>query len=528
MPVMLHVSNTPTTQILREHAARWQKLHLAQVIDGDAPARAELALEAGPLCLDYARQRLDKAVLSDLVALAEVCELPTAMEAMCQGETLNQSEGRAVLHAALRSARCGAQVREQVVAEQQRMRKLVDDVLAGRLCNAQGEPYTDVINIGIGGSDLGPRLVVQALAGLTPQYDGLRAHFFGNPDAADLNVRLRSLDPRRCLCVIASKSFTTLETQLVAQHVRSWLVAGGGDVSRQCLAVTAAVDKAAEFGIPADQTFAMWDWVGGRFSLWSAVGLSAALALGWARFERLLEGAASMDAHFFATPLDRNLPVIWGLIGIWNRNFLAASSQVTAVYSERLADLPDWLQQLEMESNGKSVGRDGKPLPHPTSPVQWGGVGTSVQHAFFQMLHQGSEAHPVDFILPRDVPGTDASMQAQLLGNALGQAAALSHGRSGSAEGHSGEHAAWRQFDGNRPSSLIWLETLDAYDLGALLAAYEHRCFVQGWLWGVNSFDQFGVELGKVLARAIDTALGDDSQPWPDPLLAQQARKLID
>ncbi len=525
---MLHVSNTPTTQILREHAARWQKLHLGQVIDGDAQARAALALEAGPLRLDYARQRLDAAVMSDLVALAEVCGLPAAMAAMCRGEILNQSEGRAVLHAALRSDRCGAEVHAQVVAEQRRMRQLVDDVLAGRICNADGEPYTDVINIGIGGSDLGPRLVVQALAGLSPQEDGLRGHFLGNPDAADLNARLRALDPRRCLCVIASKSFTTLETQLVAQHVREWLVAGGGDVSRQCLAVTAAVDKAVEFGIPADQTFAMWDWVGGRFSLWSAVGLSAALALGWPRFERLLEGAAAMDAHFFDTPLDRNLPVIWALIGIWNRNFLDATSQVTAVYGERLADLPDWLQQLEMESNGKSAGRDGKPLPHPSSPVQWGGVGTSVQHAFFQMLHQGSEVHPVDFILPRHVPGGDSSMQAQLLGNALGQAAALSHGREGTAEGHTGDHAAWRQFDGNRPSSLIWLDTLDAHGLGALLAAYEHRCFVQGWLWGLNSFDQFGVELGKVLAKAIDAALADDAQPWPDPLLEQQARPLRD
>ncbi len=523
---MLHVGNTPTTQVLREHAARWEKLHLGQVIDGDAEARAGLNLMAGPVRLDFARQRLDAAVVSDLVALAEVCELPQAMAAMCRGDKINASEGRAVLHAALRSARCGGAVREQVQAEQQRMRRLVEDVQAGRLSNAQGQTYTDVINIGIGGSDLGPRLVVNALSGLQPAQDGLHTHFLGNPDAADLNVRLRDLDPRRCLCVIASKSFTTLETQLVARHVRSWLTAGGGDVARQCLAVTAAPDKAAEFGIAAAQTYAMWDWVGGRFSLWSSVGLSAALALGWARFEQLLAGAASMDEHFFSTPLDANLPVIWGLIGIWNRNFLRASSQVTAVYSERLADLPNWLQQLEMESNGKSVGRDGKPLPHPTSPVQWGGVGTSVQHAFFQMLHQGSEAHPVDFILPREVLGGDAHMQGQLLGNALAQAAALSHGRDGATGGYEGAHAAWRQFEGNRPSSLIWLERLDAYALGALLAAYEHRCFVQGWLWGLNSFDQFGVELGKVLARAIDAALSDTNQRWPDPLLARQAQTL--
>ncbi len=524
---MLHVGNTPTTQVLREHAARWEKLHLAQIIDGEAQLRAELALDAGPLRLDFARQRLDAAVISDLIALAEVCELPAAMAAMCRGDEINQSEGRAVLHSALRSAECGDAVRDQVVAEQQRMRQLVDGVLAGEICNAAGQTYTDVINIGIGGSDLGPRLVVDALAGLEPSEDGLRAHFLGNPDAADLTVRLRELDPRRCLCVIASKSFTTLETQLVADHVRQWLTAGGGDVARQCVAVTAAVDKAVAFGIPAEKTYAMWDWVGGRFSLWSTVGLSAALALGWSRFEQLLAGAATMDKHFFTTPLDQNLPVIWGLIGIWNRNFLSASSQVTAVYSERLGELPNWLQQLEMESNGKSVGRDGNPLTHATSPVQWGGVGTSVQHAFFQMLHQGTEAHPVDFILPRVVPGGDAAMQSQLLGNALAQSAALSHGRDGRDGGHEGAAAAWRQFDGNRPSSLIWLERLDAFSLGALLAAYEHRCFVQGWLWGLNSFDQFGVELGKVLARAIDAALNDPAKAWPDPLLAQQARRLV-
>lgn len=524
---MKHVGNAPASISLRSHAQRWQGLRLSEAIAADPSARHALQRSAGPLTLDYARQRLDAPVLADLLALAEQCELPQAISAMCGGQTLNPSEQRRVLHMALRSDQCSdAGVADEVAAERQRMQDFVAAVRQGKLRNAAGQTYTDVINVGIGGSDLGPRLVVSALAGLNPDDDGLRAHFMGNPDSADVAARLRALDARRTLCVVVSKSFTTAETRVVAEKVRRWMQAGGGDVAHQFVAVTSAPQAASEFGIAASQQFAMWSWVGGRFSLWSAVGLSVALALGWSQFQALLAGAATVDEHFVNTPLADNLPVLWALTAIWNRNFLGYASQVTAVYSDRLKDLPDWLQQLDMESNGKSVGRDGSALTHATAPIQWGGVGTTVQHAFFQMLHQGGDGHPVDFVLPLHVPGCESAMQNQLIANGLAQSAALSHGRRAADEGFSGAAAHWRDCPGNRPSSLIWLQQLDAYGLGALLAAYEHRCFVQGWLWGLNSFDQFGVELGKTLAKGIEAGLAGDDAAWPDALMALQAQRL--
>ncbi len=522
---MTHVGNAPTVPALQAHAQRWQQRHLRDVINADVASRKGLNALAGPLRLDFSRQRLDQAVLADLLRLAEECGLPQAMRAMAAGEALNLSEQRRVLHMALRGPVCAAAgVDAQVADEQARMRDFVDAVQRGELCNPSGEPYTDVINIGIGGSDLGPRLVVNALNGLGGQ--GLRAHFLGNPDSADITARLRPLDARRCLCVVVSKSFETAETRVVSEQVRGWMAQAGGDPDAQFVAVTAAPDKAEMAGIPRERQFSMWSWVGGRFSLWSAVGLSIALALGWEEFEQLLAGAGEIDAHFLTAPLAQNLPVLWALTAIWNRNFLDYSSQVTAVYSDRLKDLPDWLQQLDMESNGKSVGRDGELLGHGTAPIQWGGVGTTVQHAFFQMLHQGPEGHPVDFVLPLQVRDADPHMQRQLIGNGLAQSAALSHGRDARHEGQQGRAAAWRDCPGNRPSSLLWLQRLDAFGLGALLAAYEHRCFVQGWLWGLNSFDQFGVELGKTLACGIEAGVAGDDSAWPDALLAQQAEPL--
>ena len=524
---MIHAGNAPAVSSLHAHARRWQGLNLAAQIDAAPQQRAEMTVSAGPLSLDYARQRLDQAVLADLLLLAEQCELPQAMRAMCKGEQLNPSEQRRVLHVALRSPLCpDAGVDAEVEREQARMRRFVADVRSGKIRNAAGQPYTDVINVGIGGSDLGPRLVVHALAGLNTAEADLRAHFLGNPDSADITAQLASLDPSRCLCVVVSKSFTTIETRVVADKVRRWMSAAGVDAEQQFVAVTSAHEEAQHWGVDPSRQFAMWSWVGGRFSLWSAVGLSIALAVGWSQFCELLRGAAELDEHFLSQPLGQNLPVIWALSGIWNRNFLAYNSQVTAVYSERLRDLPDWLQQLDMESNGKSVGRDGLSLQHQTAPIQWGGVGTTVQHAFFQMLHQGADAHPVDFVLPVKVNGGDAAMQAQLIGNALAQSAALSHGRRAVEEGFSGADAAWRDCPGNRPSNLLWLQRLNAHGLGALLAAYEHRCFVQGWLWGLNSFDQFGVELGKTIAKGIQAGLAGDDKAWPDKLLIEQVERL--
>ncbi len=520
---MTHLSSAQSSPRLREEAARWQALRLDEVIDADPAARAALAVEAAGLRLDYSRQRLDPQVMRMLLSLADDCDLEQGIKRLLGGETLNNSERRPAWHSALRAEPPPAAVAEAVRDERARLRAFVEAIHTGRCVNAAGEPYTDVINIGIGGSDLGPRLVHHALQRVDSP---MRAHFVGNLDSARLDQLLAGLDARRCLCVVVSKSFTTDETMRCATRVREWLSGQGGDVARQCVAVSARPQLANEFGIVNEQIFAMWDWVGGRYSLWSAVGLSTALALGWSAFESLLAGAAAMDRHFGEAPLSHNLPVIWALIAIWNRNFLGYPSQATVPYCDGLEPLPDWLQQLDMESNGKSVGRDGEVLPHACCPVQWGGVGTNVQHAFFQLLHQG-DAHPVDFILPLRLPGADATMQRALLGNALAQSAALSHGRDLSGDAAlSPAEQAWRHCPGNRPSSLIWLDELSPEGLGALLAAYEHRCFVQGWIWGLNSFDQFGVELGKQLARGISAGLEGDDAAWPDALLARQAQRL--
>lgn len=521
---MIHIGNAPIVDSLAAHAVRWQTTQLREVIDRQATQRAEFVVRAAGLALDYSRQRLDQAVLDDLLRLAEQCDLPGARQAMLQGQEINASEGRAVLHTALRAAQPPAAVADVVLSERARQAQFVSAVLDGKIGNAAGESFTDVLNIGIGGSDLGPRLVTEALQ--RPGV-GLRAHFVGNLDSAALDQILAQIDPRRCLCLVVSKSFRTQETRRCAERVQAWLQAHGGDTAAQFVAVTAAPDKAQAFGIAPERLFPMWSWVGGRFSLWSSVGLSAALALGWPAFAELLAGAQEMDEHFAQAPLAENLPVIWALIALWNRNFLDYESTVTAPYSDMLARLPNWLQQLDMESNGKSIGRDGAPLAHACAPVQWGGVGTNAQHAFFQLLHQGREGHPVDFVLPLQVPGADRSLQQQLLGNALAQSAALSHGRGAAELGDfSAEHAAWRTCPGNRPSSLLWLEQLSPRVVGALLAAYEHRCFVQGWLWGLNSFDQFGVELGKDMAAGIEAGLAGDDSAWPDALLRAQAQRL--
>lgn len=522
---MLHLTNAPAAGALREHARRWQGLHLRDVIDADPASRAVLAVEAAGLRLDMSRQRLDQAVLDDLLKLAGQCGWQQARDAMMAGEILNPTEGRAVLHTALRAESPPLQVASEIFEQRERQADFVEAVRAGRILGPGGQTYTDIISIGIGGSELGPRMLVEAL-GAAPA-PALRAHFLGNLDSAGIARRLADVDPRRTLCIVVSKSFTTVETQVCAEYVRRWMLAGGGDLAVQFLAVTAAPERALAFGIQADRIFPMWPWVGGRFSLWSAVGLSAALVLGWPRFEALMAGARAMDEHFASAPAERNLPLLWALVGIWNRNFLGYSSAVIAVYSDALVALPAWLQQLDMESNGKMVGRDGQPLPHPCAPAVWGGVGTSVQHAFFQMLHQGAEVHPVDFVLPRRVDGADADMQRQLLANALAQSAALSHGLAAEAMADTPERA-WRACPGNRPSSLVWMEDLSPHSLGGLLAAYEHRCFVQGWLWGVNSFDQFGVELGKQLARGIAAGLSGDESCWPDRLAQEQARRLRD
>lgn len=488
------------------------------------PQRAErYRIEAAGLLYSYAKQRVDEGALEALLSFARRCDLEGRIAALFAGDMANPTEGRAALHMALR-APAGQRwqaldepVDEEVRATRERFLDFAEALRSGEAAAANGAPITDVVNIGIGGSDLGPRMVCEALA---PLADGPRTHFIANVDAAEREAVLARCDPARTLIIVTSKTFTTQETMANAAGARAWLVDALGEsaVASHFAAVSTNVVAAQGFGIPEDRVFGFWEWVGGRYSLWSAVGLPIAVAQGRAGFEQLLAGAHAMDKHFRSGPLEANLPVLMGLIGVWNRNLLGAESQVVVPYAQRLKHFVGWLQQLEMESNGKAVALDGGAVPGPTTPALWGDVGTNAQHAFFQMLHQAPRAHPVDFILPLAADHDDAEQQRLLIANCLAQSAALMQGRDETtvvaeleAAGLSPEAARaaapHRVFSGNRPSATLLLPRLDARHLGALLAAYEHRTFVQSVLWGINAFDQWGVELGKQLAKRVDAVL---------------------
>jgi glucose-6-phosphate isomerase len=479
------------------------------------------------LLIDFSKQRIDERALKLLFSLAETANLSEWRARFFAGEEINVSERRAVLHPALRYLKLDAfptpawDVMPQVRVVREKMRAFSDRVRGGLWRGFSGEAIRDVVNIGIGGSDLGPKMVVRALSAY--QRHGLRVHFVSNVDSAHIAPLLDTLEPRSTLFVVASKTFTTQETMLNAHTAREWLCAAAGEGWARALplhfvAVSSAIDKVAAFGLPAENVFEMWDWVGGRYSLWSAVGLPIALSIGMNGFERLLAGAQAMDSHFRDAPFERNLPVLMALIGIWNTNFLGASTCAVLPYHESLRFLPSYLQQLEMESNGKTVGRDGKPLNCQANPIVWGEIGSNGQHAFFQLLHQGGWLVPSDFIASAQTDYPLPGHQAPLMANFLAQSAALAFGKTEvearrdlEAAGVSAEQMSellpHKVFAGNQPSTTIILPRLDPYSLGMLLALYEHKVFVQGVVWGINSFDQWGVELGKQLAGRLLPAL---------------------
>jgi glucose-6-phosphate isomerase len=425
---------------------------------------------------------------------------------MFAGLAINTTEDRAVLHTALRAPRGSGPHSDEAHAVLDRMLALAEAVR-----DTATSGFSDVVNIGIGGSDLGPAMVVPALDSVA--HRGLRLHFVSNVDGHDLVPVLRGLDPARTLFIVASKTFTTQETMANAQVARAWFLQNGGtDIGRHFVAATTNVAAAASFGIT--QTFGFWDWVGGRYSLWSAIGLPIAIAIGADNFRALLAGAHAMDRHFASAPLAQNLPVRLALLDVWYRNFHGFGSRSVAPYHQGLKRLPAYLQQLEMESNGKQVDVDGAPLPFGTSPVVWGEPGTNGQHAYFQMLHQGTDVIPVEFILVKTPAHAEADLHRKLLANGLAQSQALMLGKTAAvaltekaptASGHLAPAtlAAHRRFPGNRPSTTLLLEALTPRSLGALIALYEHRVFVSGSLWGINSFDQWGVELGKALAGEL-------------------------
>ncbi|MEO1492614.1 MAG: glucose-6-phosphate isomerase, partial [Pseudomonadota bacterium] len=453
-------------------------------------------------------EMLDRPAMEALLGLANATGLDQAREALFTGQWRNATENRAVLHPALRDG-CGdavsvegADVMPDVRRVRDAMLGFAEDVRSGRFVATDGAPFTDVVNIGIGGSDLGPAMAVRALG---PWCDGPQVHFVSNVDGTHLADTLKGLDPARTLVIVASKSFTTLETMINARSARAWLAEALGDgAGAHMAACSTNLEATGAFGITPERVFGFWDWVGGRFSVWSAIGLPLAIAIGAEAFRAVLSGGAAMDRHFRTAPMAANLPVLLALTGIWRRNALGLGSIAVVPYEQRLELFPAFLQQLEMESTGKGVGADGTPLARVAAPVVWGAAGTNAQHSFFQMLHQGREIVPVDFLLAAEPVDGTGDQHTTLVASALAQARALAFGDPEATDPH-------RQFPGDRPSTLLLYRRLDPETLGRLIALWEHKIFVQGVIWGLNAFDQFGVELGKRMTADLVPALsGDD------------------
>jgi glucose-6-phosphate isomerase len=498
------------------HANELAGAHLRDLTAGDPQRWQNFHVEHDSWLLDISRQRITGKTLPLLFNLARAADLPGRMAAMFRGDPINSTEQRAVLHTALRSDFAGSAAVQAEVRESRK--KLVDFVAAvrsGKKLGITGKPFKQVVNIGIGGSDLGPLLVCDALK--AEWSGGITPHFVSNVDRTQLEDLMRSIDPAETLVIVCSKTFTTLETQANANAARAWIVGALGDKSpaNHFAAVSTNAEAMDAFGIAADHRFTLWDWVGGRYSVWSAIGLIAELTVGSARFEEFLKGASDIDRHFIEAPFEKNLPVLMGVLGVWNRTFLKLPTLAVLPYDQRLARLPAYLQQLEMESNGKSVSLSGARVDFATAPIVWGEPGSNAQHSFFQMLHQGTLTQALDFIAPLrgSWGGTDG--QDLALKNCFAQSQAFAFGyslqdveadmkRAGASAADIARIGPHRVHEGNRPSSLLMYPKTTARTLGGLLALYEHSVFVQGTIWGVNSFDQYGVELGKKLAVGID------------------------
>ena len=505
---------------LKMHAGTQAPKDLRAAFAADPDRFDRFLLRLDDLLFDWSKTAVDARAMNLLADLARAAGLEARRDAMFSGEPINSTEGRAVLHVALRAPESadfaigGQGVMGDVHAVLARMGQFAKAIRSGASTGSTGRPITDVVNIGIGGSDLGP---VMATAALAPFHDGPRVHFVSNIDGAHIADVLKPLDPASTLFIVASKTFTTVETMTNARTARRWIEAalGSDAVPAHFCAVSTALDKVAGFGIAADRVFGFWDWVGGRYSLWSAIGLPIMLAIGPERFRSFLDGAHALDEHFRSMPLLQNLPVVLGLVGFWNRVVKGYPARAVIPYDQRLSRLPAYLQQLDMESNGKSVTIDGQPVAGPTGPLVWGEPGTNGQHAFFQLLHQGSDVIPVEFIAAATGHEPDLRHQHELLlANCLAQSQALMTGRTleeaatqmlskGMAPDEVERIAPHRVFPGNRPSVTILHRQLDPFTLGRLIALYEHRVFVEAQLYGINAFDQWGVELGKELATAL-------------------------
>ena len=504
--------------------ARWSAGHNRQILPlFEDDSRADnFSARLGRLLFDYSKTHITASDRDALIALAHARGVQAKRDAMMSGEKINDTEGRAVLHTALRNLDGrsieveGQNIMPDVHETLSRMRTFARDVREGRI-RGQGGAITDVINIGIGGSDLGPAMATCALA---PEHDGPRCHFISNVDGAHAADILRGLDPTTTLVIIASKTFTTIETMTNARTVKSWMARKISDPSAQLVALSTSQEKTAAFGVHPDRVFGFADWVGGRYSMWGPIGLSLMLAIGPESFDEFLRGAQSMDRHFSTAPLEQNMPVLLALVGLWHHQVCGYPTRAVLPYDQRLSRLPAYLQQLEMESNGKRVATDGEILPFPSGPVVWGEPGTNGQHAFYQLIHQGTQVIPCEFLIAARGHEEELAHHHQLLiANCLAQSEALMRGRSldearamMSARGYEGaeleRQAAHRVFEGDRPSTTLIYPQLTPEVLGQIVALYEHRVFVEGVILGLNSFDQWGVELGKELATALGPIVG--------------------
>ena len=517
-------------QALQQHHAEAKNWQVRDLFAQD-PARFDrLSIEGAGLFLDYSKNIVDDKTMSLLLALARDTRVEAQRDAMFAGDKVNRTEQRAALHTALRKPRSekllldGKDIIPDIHAVLDRMGVFTERVRSGEWRGFDGREITDIVNIGIGGSYLGPKMTCQALRSFG--HSRLVMHFVSNVDGHDLAALLPRMDPATTLFIIASKGFNTSETMTNAQSARAWFLqhADAKDLPKHFVAVSTHLDLVTKFGIAAENMFPFWDWVGGRYSVWSAIGLALAISIGIDNFREFLAGAHAMDQHFQQAPLEKNLPVILALTGIWNRNFIGSTSISIAPYHQDLRLFPGYLQQLEMESNGKRVKADGSPVEVATCPVIWGDVGTNGQHAYFQLLHQGTDLIAVDFIAALKPSHALESHQVLLLANCFAQSEAFMRGKNAD-EVRADMHAQGlpadtieqllphRTFPGNRPSNTILMDALTPATLGALIALYEHKVLVQGVIWGINSFDQWGVELGKLLAQNIAAELTQQAQP---------------
>jgi glucose-6-phosphate isomerase len=518
----LHTINPTSTKVwnlLQKHYEEIQNVSMHDLFESDASRAEKFNLKWNDFLVDYSKNRINQETLVLLQELANEVGLKSAIAEYFEGGIINQTENRAVLHTALRAKESavinveGTNVVPEIYAVKAKIKTFTHEVTSGLRTGYTGKPFTDIVNIGIGGSDLGPVMAVEALQFYK---NHLNVHFVSNVDGDHVNEIIKKLNPETTLFVIVSKTFTTQETLTNSETIREWFLksATQSDVAKHFVAVSTNLQKVTEFGINPDNVFPMWDWVGGRFSLWSAVGLSISLAVGFENFDALLNGANEMDDHFRTADFNQNIPVTLALLSVWYNNFFGAESEALIPYTQYLQKLAPYLQQGTMESNGKSVGRDGKPVDYQTGTIIWGEPGTNAQHAFFQLIHQGTKIIPTDFIGFVKPLYNDDNHHDKLMSNFFAQTEALMHGKTATQvqaefdkQGLAKDKAAvllpFKVFSGNKPTNTILIQKLTPKSLGSLIAMYEHKIFVQGIIWNIFSFDQWGVELGKQLANSI-------------------------